>query len=236
MSHPHIIFCAAVPQEVKSLCKRLQISVPTPNDPVTFGRYSPFNITILTSGVGIHRMMERLQQVQPMTPAVWISYGFAGALSDRCGLKECFVGNRVQYFQHDEIEGTYPCKIECCEDILLCHSGIASTPEQKAELHQTTGASLVDMESYAVAVMAAQREDPFLWLRGISDAHNHPLSEELLHCLDANGYPSMAKSAGFVLKRLSLLPTAIQLAKITNTIQKELSLRALHLLDRLNDT
>ena len=233
----HIVFCAAVPFEVKSLCQQLQIPIPTPQDPVTFGRYAPFNITVLTSGIGINRMMQRLQQVQPMTHSCWISYGFAGALTDQLKTSECCIGKKVQYYRHQEITGDAPLSINCDDQsTLFCSEEIASTPEQKTQYHRSTGAHLVDMESYAVAVTAAQRNEPFFWLRGISDSAKDRLPVELLDCLDDKGYPSTVLSAFKILRKITLLPSAIRLGNVSFKTQKAMADRALQILENLSET
>lgn len=235
MKPSHIVFCATIPLEVKSLCRQMDMPVPTVKDPVSHGKFESFNVTVLVSGVGIHRMMRRLQQTQPMTYSCWVSYGFAGALSPQCGNGEVYLGNTVQYMHHDEYHAEplpgldYPHNVA-----LLCHGELAATVEQKTELHLTTGASLVDMESYAVAVMAGQRHEPFFWLRGVSDAYDEPLPVELLHCLDEHGFPSVWKSAFKLCRKPVLLPIAFSLGKKAVRLQQTIATKTLQIMDQLN--
>ena len=237
MSPNHIIFCAAVPLEVQSLCQSLSIPLPSAVHPISHGKYGSFNVTVLVSGVGIDRMMTRLQHVQPMTYSCWISYGFAGALSPHCEAGGVYAGNTVQYQHHDEYEARTPDELEFDDRYkLLCHGEIAATPQEKSDLHLETQATLVDMESYAVAVMANIRNEPFFWIRGVSDAYDEPLPIDLLHCLDSNGFPSVWQSAVKIIKKPGLLPTALHLGRITQQLQRNIALKSLHMLEKLGET
>jgi nucleoside phosphorylase len=234
MNPTHIIFCAAVPLEVKSLCQSLSIPIPTAEDPISHGKYKSLNITVLVSGVGIDRMMKRLQQVQPMTCSCWVSYGFAGALSPKCTLGEVYSGKTVQYLHHEEHHAINLNGLEFEEkNTLLCNGVLVSTPKEKSELHQQSKAELVDMESYAVAVMAHQRHEPFFWIRGISDGYDEPLPVDLLHCLDQNGFPSVWQSAIKIVKKPTLLPQALKLGKITQLLQKNLASNTVQILEKV---
>lgn len=236
MNPTHIIFCAAVPLEVKSLCQVLSMPLPTAQHPISHGRFKTINITVLVSGVGIHRMMHRLQQAQPMTYSCWVSYGFAGALSSHCEPGGVYCGNAVQYQHHEEVCGEPLQGFEFPEqNTLLCSGELISTPQKKMDLHYQTKANLVDMESFAVAVMANYRQEPFFWIRGISDAYDEPLPAELLHCLDQNGFPSVLKSTLQILKNPILLPKALKLGNITQKLQKNISIKSLQIIKKLID-
>lgn len=236
MSSFHVIFCAAVPLEVKSLCRQLQTPIPTTKNPVSHGKYKSINVTVLASGVGIERMANRLSLVQPMTNTCWISYGLAGALSPNYQVGDCVFGNKVQYPQHDDLDFTNWFSIEMEEVCLLCSNELVEHPNEKSRLHRETKASLVDMESYAVAVMASNREEPFYWLRGISDAQSDSLPVELLGCLDKHGFPSTLHAIQKVMFMPSLIPKAVQLGKESHKIQDKLGQRALHFLEKLDES
>lgn len=237
MNPTHIIFCAAVPLEVQGLCASLSMPLPNAENPISHGRFESLNITVLVSGVGIERMMTRLQQAQPMIYSCWISYGFAGALSPECKLGEVYSGNTIQYHHHDEYQGLNLLELDgVSPHTLLCNGELAATPQEKQELFQQTNAALVDMESYAVAVMAHLRHEPFFWIRGVSDAYNEPLPVDLLHCLDEHGYPSVWKSALQIMKKPLLLPTALRLGKITQQLQRNIASKSLQIMKKINET
>lgn len=237
MNPTHIIFCAAVPLEVQGLCASLSMPVPNSEHPISHGRFESLNITVLVSGVGIERMMTRLQQAQPMTYSCWVSYGFAGALSPACKVGEVYSGNTVRYHHHDEYQGLKLRELDVFSSYtLLCNGELAATPQEKQELFEQTNTELVDMESYAVAVMAHLRQEPFFWIRGVSDAFDEPLPIDLLHCLDEHGFPSVWKSAFQIIKKPILLPTALRLGKITQHLQRNIALKSLQIMKNISET
>ena len=70
---------------------------------------------------------------------------------------------------------------------MLGHGSIASTVAQKAELHATTGAVGIDLESGAVAMTAAAQYLPFAVLRAICDPAERGLPNAAQIALDEHG-------------------------------------------------
>lgn len=65
----------------------------------------------------------------------------------------------------------------------------AGSPEEKGELFARTGAGAIDMESHAVAELAAARGVPFLVIRGIADPAERRLPAWLSAVIGADGRP-----------------------------------------------
>jgi adenosylhomocysteine nucleosidase len=65
----------------------------------------------------------------------------------------------------------------------------AGSPEDKAELFARTGAGAIDMESHAVAELAAARHVPFLVIRAVADPAERRLPAWLSGVIGADGRP-----------------------------------------------
>ena len=80
--------------------------------------------------------------------------------------------------------------------------GAVITPSDKARLHHETGALAVDMESHAVALVAAERGLPFLALRAIADPADRAIPQAALGAIGLDGRSRL----GPVLKSLARRP------------------------------
>ncbi len=80
--------------------------------------------------------------------------------------------------------------------------GFVATPEAKRTLAENTGAVAVDMESHAVARVAAERNIPFLAVRAVADPARRALPWAALGAVRADG----SLRYGLVLGRLLVRP------------------------------
>jgi adenosylhomocysteine nucleosidase len=71
--------------------------------------------------------------------------------------------------------------------LLLAGDGIVATAHEKARLYAETGASVVDLESGAVAELATAAGVPFAILRAICDGAQRDLPSAAVEGLDAEG-------------------------------------------------
>lgn len=91
-------------------------------------------------------------------------------------------------------------------------AGPVASRQARAALHQRTGALGVDMESAAVAGVAAEAGVPFLAVRAVADTVRRPLPEAVLAaCPDGVVRPLRAGAA--VLRRPWELPGMVRLAR-----------------------
>lgn len=84
--------------------------------------------------------------------------------------------------------------IQCLDNNLSLSCGglqhtetVLSSPQEKAELYQQTRCAAVDMESAAVAKLAAEAQVPFLIIRAIADPAHATLPASALRALDLDG-------------------------------------------------
>lgn len=209
-----IVFCSALPQEIKPLCRRLRIPAPNPQNPVIIGKtVDGCAVRMAVSGVGRDRMSARIQQIPKTSNLTWVSIGFAGALSPDLAAGDCIIGHTVAClegttyaFQHQsvgEIRET---------DVLLCSDRVIRTPEEKQTLHRKTGAMAVDMESAAIAQYAQQRGESFTWIRVISDTVYETVSPAAMDCIGPDGFPSTTLALKTLLMNPRVLPEFLRLA------------------------
>ena len=102
-------------------------------------------------------------------------------------------------------------------DSLLTGSGM------KQQLHHTTGAGIADMESAAVAAVAAEHRQPFLCVRAVADNLSITLPAELLPALDAYGRPRTIAVLGRLLRRPGLIPQLMKLGRAFGQARQSLA-------------
>ncbi len=110
--------------------------------------------------------------------------------------------------------------IEALGDRLAWHDGalvqsaqVLAHPEDKARLAKRSGAVAVDMESAAVAAVAAAAGLPFLAVRVIADPYERLIPAELLGTFDAYGRVRALAFARALRRRPQVLADALRLAQ-----------------------
>ncbi|MGZ8995852.1 MAG: phosphorylase family protein [Rhodospirillales bacterium] len=96
--------------------------------------------------------------------------------------------------------------------LLMGRDEPVATPEQKRELFALTGAAAIDMESHAVAEVAARRDVPFLVIRAIADPADRRLPPWLGSVIGADGRPLPAALLGGLARNPADLVALIRLA------------------------
>lgn len=95
---------------------------------------------------------------------------------------------------------------------LLAADAVAADVATKQRLRQETGAAAVDLESGAVARVAAAHALPFAVLRAICDPAGRDLPPAALVALDAEGVIGLARVAVSVVGRPGQIPALLRLA------------------------
>ncbi|HOS78809.1 MAG TPA: hypothetical protein PLQ85_03770 [Anaerolineae bacterium] len=202
-----IALLAALQEEVSALWRRLKLTparVAGFHNFIATGEYQGRAVLLTCTGMGRQRaevnasaMLERY----PVTVA--LSIGFSGALE---GTQR--VGDLVLASELLAVTGSLGCEpasyppdpmrlltitaalretsLRVRTGPTVTTPGVIPTPEEKEALGKQTGAIAVDMESYWIARIAAERGLPFLALRVISDAQADGLLP-FEHLADANG-------------------------------------------------
>jgi adenosylhomocysteine nucleosidase len=109
--------------------------------------------------------------------------------------------------------------------LMLGADTIVASAEEKRRIRQRTGAAAVDLESGAVARVAAAHDIPFAVLRAICDAAESSLPPAALIALDAHGGVRAWRVLAAVLARPLQLPALLALAADAATAKRSLRAR-----------
>jgi len=95
----------------------------------------------------------------------------------------------------------------------LSANTILATPTAKQAAHAATGAAIVDLESGAVARVAARHTLPFLVIRAVCDPADRALPPLALTALDAGGRITPARVLASLLRHPGQIPALLALAR-----------------------
>lgn len=148
-------------------------------------------LTLLAAvgGVGRKRCTQATQELLE-AGAQWIlSAGFAAALDPSIRVGDIIVADRV--LSNEDNEEAIACDQRLVRTIppsgkfgfvirhgsLVSWNSVVCAAAEKNQIHRTTGAAALDMESYAAAQVCARAKVPFAAVRSISDTANENLPE-----------------------------------------------------------
>ncbi len=156
-----------------------------------------------------------------------ISFGLAGGLAPALPPGTIIIPNAVI---SDDVH--YDCDAELLKllgggthSLLLAGFNIAASVTEKAALYRTTNAVALDLESGAVAAVAAKHGLPFAVLRTIADPAGRDLPEAALLALDAQGRIALRPILRSLFRRPSQILQLIELARDAATARKALMAR-----------
>ncbi len=166
----------------------------------SLGKRSDFTV-VSVSGIGADNAARAARSLAAGGATALLSWGVAGALDPalRCGTAVLpgEVLERGRQFQTDPL--WREAVASALQGSVALHSGALYTSEvavaasaHKARLFQHTGAVAVDMESAAIAAVAAELALPFLVLRVILDTAHDSLPDSVVRSFQA---PASAGSA-----------------------------------------
>jgi adenosylhomocysteine nucleosidase len=152
------------------------------------------------SGMGCDRATRAARELVDAGAEALLSWGTAGALDP--ALTEGTVLLATKVISHDERSGlethfgtALPWRTRLgnalaahgpvVEGTLMTAAALVATAEAKAQLFRRTGAMAVDMESAAVAKVAASATLPFMVIRVIVDTARDTLPDALVQMIDA---------------------------------------------------
>lgn len=207
-SHADIGIVCALPIELGAFLERCERTRKYTGGEFVFrgGRCGDAKVAIVESGVGFARAHRAaLAMVDAHTPPWIVSCGFSGAL-----LPEMEVGNIVMATAiadaHDH-EVTVDVKMPADPDKglycgrILTADALVRTVEEKQALADRHGAIAVDLESLAVAQVAADQKKGFLAVRAISDDMSADLPPEVLSVIGPTGMMRLGAALGAALNR-----------------------------------
>jgi hopanoid-associated phosphorylase len=161
-----------------------------------------------------------------------MSFGFAGALYS--GLnpgalvlpESIHTGGRllpVDLNWRARLQRCLPDHLNITGGVLATSSTVLTSTSAKRDLAKATGANAVDMESGAVAEVAAIAGLPFMAVRAISDPLEFSPPGVLLEAVRPDGNPHLARVLKLLLTRSLTLGTLLRLASGASTARSTLS-------------
>lgn len=232
---------AALPMEVAPLVARLRDvrKYSTERHTVTEGYAGSKLVALIVSGVGVQRVRRGTELLLAGHRPRWVlSAGFAGALDPEMKRNDVVFPHEVLDAQGLRI--SIPLEIEDARTgprlrtgRLLSVDHIVRTAAEKAELRQTFGADLIDMETIAPARLCADRGIRFLSLRVISDDASSDLPPEVLSIMGPSGGYRIGAAVGAIWKRPSSLKDLLKLRDHASEASRRLSEIIVWAIDRL---
>lgn len=174
------------------------------------------------AGVGPERAAEGARGLLAAGAQALISYGVAGGMAPGAGAGTLVLADTVLHgderFETDAawrgaITDALAGAVPLTAGALVGVDGMVATAEAKAALAQSSGAIACDMESHAVAAVAAEAGVPFLVVRAISDPHTHDVPVWVLRCLTPKGGVRMGRLLGQLARRPWKVPELMMLAR-----------------------
>lgn len=160
--------------------------------------------------VGARRMAQRLADDGA---TALISFGVAGGLDPALPpgsllIPRCVLFQGTRYVCDDAfsaaLEGQ---RVDC----VLAGEAIVASAAEKARLWRETGASAIDLESGAVAEVAAMRAIPFAVMRAVCNSATRDLPSAAIDALDECGRIAPMKMAGILARHPGQIPGLIAL-------------------------
>jgi len=228
---------SALPSEAKCFAGR-----PLPiNEPVSLTD----NIFIIISGIGAERAKNATERLLKTNVTTLISWGTAAGLVDefRSGdlvLPEIIISSVGQSYLTD---ATWNQKIyECISSTpIVVHkkpisssNKLLNSSQKKIDCHRETGASAADMESAAIAMVAAEKNLPFIAIRTIVDEINSSIPCCVMNNIDTYGNANIPRLLLELLRSPQQIASIYHLARAMNKASSTLKIIANKIQDTLD--
>lgn len=183
------------------------------------------------SGMGAQAARTAAEGLHQHGVTALVSFGVAGALSP--GLRpgdlvlpdaiHAGIQLPVNITWRDRLQNLLPADITVWNGILANSDTPLTGTKAKQDLAQATGACAVDMESAAVAAVAAAADIPFIAVRAIVDPLQFSPPEALLGAVYPDGGINPMRLMALILKRSVHLTTLLQMGAGMRAARKTLS-------------
>jgi adenosylhomocysteine nucleosidase len=210
---------SALPFEAKCFAGR-----PLPlNEPVNLTD----NIFIIISGIGAERAKNATERLLKTNVTTLISWGTAAGLVDklRSGdlvLPKIIISSVGQNYLTDAVwnQTIYEClsntSIVVHKKPLSSSNKLLNSPQEKTDHHRETGASAADMESAAIAMVAAEKKLPFIAIRSIVDEINRTIPCCVTNNIDTYGNANIPRLFLELLRSPQQIASLYHLARAMN--------------------
>lgn len=190
------------------------------------------NTIITLSGSGPENARIAAQILIDQGAKQLISWGCAGALAPHLKAGDLVIPESIGTQDNNliathtqwskKIIANLASNIKYYTGTLLESDSVVALADTKNELHQSTHALAVDMESGAVARIAQQAQIPFIALRSIVDPANLDLPLAINHAITETGLVSIPKLLLYLCAHPNEIPCLIKLGLNFNAANKTL--------------
>ena len=196
-----------------------------------------FELIVALAGVGTHNAEAAAADLISQGVTSMVSAGLAGGLDPDLKAADIVVAADVLQITPTGTDGPWPAETnsaalavaQLSRHNLRTRSGTILTAEtdtltdsHKAALFQQSGALTVDMESAAVARMAARANIAFFGLRAVCDPAGQSVPEQLFTCLDPDGSIRLSAVLQSVLRQPGLLSPMLRMGLAFSSARKAL--------------
>ena len=184
----------------------------------------PAGVRVYCAGADSARAGEQAALLVAEGAAALISFGIAGALDPALASGDLVLAHSVlapegqryavdETWRFDVAESLPDQAATLRQGMILGSTETLLTTDQKAAAFGASGCLAVDMESHAVAAVAARYGIPFLALRAIADTADTPLPAFVAGAVKANGETAILRAMGALAARPWQLPAALRLSR-----------------------
>lgn len=187
---------------------------------------------LVAQGFGPEAAADGARELVAQGATALLSFGFAGGLDPGLKTGDLLVASSISNEGGNSIAADEDWQagalrrfreLDAQAGAILSMAGVVADAAYKGELLVRYGAAAVDMESHAVAGVAAESGMPFLALRVILDDARSELPPSALASVDETGAVSPLKAAAALAKRPQDIPAMARLAADNAKASKTLS-------------
>jgi len=159
-------------------------------------------IRVFQSGAGYAASHRAAERAVAAGAGALVSWGLAGGLQPRLGTGSVIIATAAtdsagaRWQAHEgwvtAVLSALPAGLTVESGLLYCSDRMLVTPDAKAAAARRSGALGVDMETHAIAAVAAQRQVPWIGVRVVADSLLHGLPAGLSACVDDDGNTRLA--------------------------------------------
>ncbi len=222
-----VLIVCAIRLEFNRFCKSLQGVRRHRDGDLNWavGRFGHVPVVVCLTGVGESGVSSRLPQMLAQFPVrLAIVAGLCGGLSSDAPLGRACCPRFLRHIdQLDEINQPLADAVDLptCTALVTVREAVTSI-EEKQRLHAETGASLVDMEAYAVARILHQAGVPWLVIKSVSDDARMAIDPRISQLLQPDGSVKWNALFWELLTHPSLVRELKQLGKSSHAAMKTL--------------
>ena len=185
-------------------------------------RIAGHDIDLIESGMGMFNAGRAAAELAVQKPELLISVGFGGAVRPGLAVGDAVMAERVLHWGGKGFEevavGFFDCNNSIGNLSLTCGTFIScdvilDKRELRSRLAECVPNPVVEMESAAVARVAATESIPFLGIRVVSDPWNEELGFAIHEFCDESMRIRPARVLATILRRPRIIPQLVRLAR-----------------------